>query len=63
MSSESQGLLLEAHVTQQGTGDVGPAVEVRTANNPGERTLHPHHRFQAALIPHPALILPQERFS
>ena len=41
---ESQRLLLEAHVAQRGTGDVGPTVEVGTAASPGERILHPHRR-------------------
>jgi Flavin-binding monooxygenase-like len=42
---EIQRLLLEAHVAQRGTGDVGPAVEVGTTESPGEPMLHPHRRL------------------
>src|SRR5215472_9262013 len=39
---EIQRLLLEAHVAQRGTGDVGAAVEVGTAESSSKPTLHPH---------------------
>jgi hypothetical protein len=42
---EIQRLLLEAHVAQRGTGDVGPAVEVGAADSPGEGTRHAHQRL------------------
>lgn len=42
---EIQRLLLEAHVVQRGTGDVGPAVEVRSAEAPGQEGVHTHRRL------------------
>jgi hypothetical protein len=42
---EIQRLLLEAHVAQRGTGDVGPAVEVWATDGPGEGALHAHRRL------------------
>src|SRR5262244_2937623 len=42
---EIQRLLLDAHVAQRGTGDVGPAVEVRAADSPGAGALHVHRRL------------------
>jgi hypothetical protein len=42
---EIQRLLREAHVAQRGTGDVGPAVEVRATESPGEGALHAHRRL------------------
>src|SRR5215831_13508302 len=42
---EIQRLLLEAPVAQRGTGDVGPAVEVRAADSPGAGALHVHRRL------------------
>lgn len=42
---EIHRLLLEAHVAQRGTGDVGPAVEVRRASTPDQGTLQTHRRL------------------
>jgi hypothetical protein len=42
---EIQRLLLEAHVAQRGTGDVGVAVEVGTAESSSKPALHPHRRL------------------
>jgi hypothetical protein len=42
---EIQRLLLEAHVAQRGTGDVGLAVEVGATDSPGEGALHAHRRL------------------
>jgi hypothetical protein len=42
---EIQRLLLEAHVAQRGTGDIGPAVEVGATDSPGEGALHAHRRL------------------
>jgi hypothetical protein len=42
---EIQRLLLEAHVAQRGTGDVGPAVEVRAPDSPSEGVRHAHRRL------------------
>jgi len=42
---EIQRLLLEAHVAQRGTGDVGPAVEVGAPEASGEGVLQGHRRL------------------
>jgi hypothetical protein len=42
---EIQRLLLEAHVAQRGTGDVGPAVAVNSPAAPDQPALHSHRRL------------------
>ena len=42
---EIQRLLLEAHVAHRGTGDVGPAVAVRSSEAPDQEVLHTHRRL------------------
>jgi hypothetical protein len=42
---EIQRLLLQAHIAQRGTGDVGPAVEVRAADDTGTGELHTYRRL------------------
>jgi hypothetical protein len=42
---EIQRLLLQAHVAQRGTGDVGPAVEVGVADDAGEGERHADRRL------------------
>lgn len=42
---EIQRLLLEAHVAQRGSGDVGPAVEVRSSEASSLGVLHTHRRL------------------
>jgi hypothetical protein len=42
---EIQRLLLEAHIAQRGTGDVGPAVQVRASDAGDEEIFHTHRRL------------------
>ena len=42
---EIQRLLLEAHMAQRGTGEVGPAIEVRAADSSEPEVLQTHRRL------------------
>src|SRR4029453_10053629 len=48
---EIQRLLLEAHVAQRGTGDIGPAVEVGATASPGEGGRMPPRAWGPAVPP------------